>query len=412
MHGFPWRVYINRHLCTDDRLTSPGNHSATMNTLARWKSSGKTCHIDDLRGKYPPGKGSLLCIDADCKAPVFAKNQGKKRAHHFAHYPTNGRPCCSGTGNGGESEEHLFAKRWIAENFKRLKFPRTECMRCWRAEYFDTRDCTAEVEGCILSSKFRADVLLRDKQGVPRFAIEVFHTHCVDTVKAEFCEAHNIQILEIKTDVCQKLKKKVYGLAEGKRARVTDLVHPLVKQEPCEACSSIFTRDGKRYKEYQKDMREDKIKKMKDWIQKGFEKTEKFLKSDIHRMYKGRPRVDREKLQGKCPQCDMWLVHDKKHFPVPLYVSREQVGSWKHYNVDWYRRKGKMPREIRFCSLCVTQCVRCGENTPVETLKRHGCCRICCTVMNEQVKRAEEDFTWWREERERKRLKMEMLEKE
>lgn len=390
-----------------------------------------------------------MCIDADCKVPVFAKNQGKKRAHHFAHYPANGRPCCSGTGNGGESEEHLFAKRWIAENFKRIRFLRSRCVSCNFLEQFDTRDCAAELEGRILSSKFRADVLLYDEQGVPRFAVEVFHTHRVDTVKAEFCEAHNIQILEIKAEQCRQLKEELVHLHKDRLVQVRELLHPQVVDLQCKVCEERKRVEEKAEKErvkreeearrhrwdampmWKKEILSEKDGKVEPsillqkkhkqrsiWLQQGFHGVENFVESDVHTKYKKRPMVEKELLRGKCAECHKWLVQDYR-FPSTRKVFKGQMGSWKGYDTGWYRDE---PECLSFCELCVTECVRCEKYAPVQYLKKYGCCHACTTFMKKEINDLEYQIYWAqkkqedeqaeRERVERERLKREQLERE
>ena len=103
--------------------------------------------------------------------------------------------------NCGESDEHYYAKQFIAQNIQRCVFQMGTCKKCQSRIVFPrVNTCLAEMERKIHGTNKFADVLLVSQyDGSARAAVEVFHTHRVDAAKRDACLMQGIPILEMTT---------------------------------------------------------------------------------------------------------------------------------------------------------------------------------------------------------------------
>ncbi len=92
---------------TEDEHNNEKSTRHTSNRLTyAIDSSGRVVNIDEV-----PAGNKCGCFCPSCKEPLMAKNQGRKRIHHFSHQ--SGTECA----NAYESMLHILAKDRIREAF-------------------------------------------------------------------------------------------------------------------------------------------------------------------------------------------------------------------------------------------------------------------------------------------------------
>lgn len=216
-----------------------------MNVFAVVRDTEKRIHAEQCGGKgrvvYP--KGHFSCID--CSNNVHVK-RGDKRAWHFSHYSSKDGAVCPHK-NGGETEEHYYAKHFIAQNIHRCVFQTGKCKRCWTKILFPgANQCIAEVEKRIPGTSKVADVLLSSMhKGKARAAVEVFHTHAVDADKRDACRRQGVAILEVTTAEVDAARQLGGSSGGAIVMRTVDCANGLSGDQICTQCvmASSFRDD-------------------------------------------------------------------------------------------------------------------------------------------------------------------------
>lgn len=160
-----------------------------------------TRFFEECRGKGDRPEG-MIC--PNCKEPVIlALSPERKIADHFKHKPESS---CE-IRQGGESAAHLNAKTFLAALFSKARRVDIEmrCRNCRRLEIAVLiEDYTVEVEYRIHTRK--PDIaILRD--GTVALAVEIFHTHKVDRVKAEDFSANKTKWIELKAEDAMQVRR-------------------------------------------------------------------------------------------------------------------------------------------------------------------------------------------------------------
>lgn len=142
--------------------------------LAIDKNDGTAKYIDEV----PNGK-NCGCICAECKGELEAKNNGKKRAHHFAHADGSNNIACS------QTALHLLAKKIIAEE-KLVSALNNGQLEFVKVPYVEEEKDLGDI---------RPD-LYAEYNGKP-IAIEIFVTHAVGDEKYEKIQSKGLTTFEI-----------------------------------------------------------------------------------------------------------------------------------------------------------------------------------------------------------------------
>jgi hypothetical protein len=377
-----------------------------MNTIAFRTSTGKSVYIRDKDLKR--NEIGVVCINKLCRRPVFAR-RGDIKAWHFAHTSPGGSTSgiCTGRGNGGESDAHFDAKYFLADNIAQCAFMQEKCPECTKVKYHvGTLRVTAEVEGRLGDSLFRADVLLRDVTGTATHALEVFHTHAVslDDPKRIWCTRNNIIIIEATTDAIQQSRRMpLTGI--GIRFRINTVNRQTVR---CESCQIVYI-EHQRMEMLEKDRldrfqhSDDRMEKVisfeKEWIaghnRYAKQMFDKFVVGDARTrnlrigFKRARDHPERppgrnphsdSKCLGKCKICEEWL-YEEAHVVVYSHMFTE--GEWEdlfentphNFCTSYY----KVNACVKLCTYCTAKCIGCDLWMSVEKMKVYGACMVCCS---------------------------------
>lgn len=142
---------------------------------------GKLVFIDDVANGL-----ACNCICPHCKSHLIARNQGRKKQHHFAH---EGNSDC---GKGYESALHLLAKEIIEEE-KKVMLPYYKNIHSYPSQCIFQ---SIEIEERNDSDDLQPDCVGVTEDGM-RILIEIYVTHSVDEVKTEKIVANDLNCLEI-----------------------------------------------------------------------------------------------------------------------------------------------------------------------------------------------------------------------
>lgn len=152
------------------------------------KHNNSLVHIDSV----PNGlKCNCYCIN--CHSPLIAKNNGKIKEHHFAHYNTFE---CK---HAYETMIHELAKELFLEDMNFLKIPKFEK---YFSQVFRNIDITkiytkfVEVKDEVNIGNVIPDIVLKDEIN-KLLLIEIRVTHQVDDNKKRKIQSNNLSCLEI-----------------------------------------------------------------------------------------------------------------------------------------------------------------------------------------------------------------------
>ena len=151
------------------------------------KGSGALVHVDQV----PTGKAAG-CICPNCKAPLFAKNRGIIRQHHFAH--ASPAPGC------GEGWLHAIAKMLLLERIEsalETRVPVPIEWRCSECSCKHTGDLlrgvdSVSMETLIPEASIRPDILCLGSK--PKI-VEVVHTHAPERPVRDYAQAQGIPLV-------------------------------------------------------------------------------------------------------------------------------------------------------------------------------------------------------------------------
>ena len=137
------------------------------------KSKDMMVRVDDV----PNGKASG-CVCSACLAVLVAKNQGVRKAHHFAHAATaDNQGACEGW-------LHATAKRLLFERIQRALTEGARIPIQWQCSYCPCRNSGDLLKGATAvhletmppGANVRPDILLT-KDAQPWALVEIVHTH-------------------------------------------------------------------------------------------------------------------------------------------------------------------------------------------------------------------------------------------
>jgi hypothetical protein len=200
--------------CTGAIMTTKDYSNVTYQ-VARRIEDGRTVWINDAKRQRIQPR-SLVCLNAECHTPVFART-GSKRKWHFCHYRDEYKKKCKRDVkfSHGESAMHLICKHFLASENSRCCYVDAVCVRCHvkREVCRYTRGMEAQIEHSIADGKYIIDVALLDKVSKKVVAaVEVFHTHKVDYEKAEYMRQNGIALLEVDTSQIKEVMDKKKGM--------------------------------------------------------------------------------------------------------------------------------------------------------------------------------------------------------
>jgi hypothetical protein len=164
-------------------------------------------HVSEVEG----GKHDD-CRCAGCGEGLVAR-KGKQVTHHFAH---GSESTCK-----GETVLHKVGKLIVAEKIKKcLQEKRSMPIEwiCDRCNDFHEGDLVKVVTGIEVEKSLgpvRPDILLTDKHGTPRVAVEIVVTHPPEPATVRFYRANRITMVtvEVETGVDLEMLQRDEGLA-------------------------------------------------------------------------------------------------------------------------------------------------------------------------------------------------------
>jgi hypothetical protein len=343
-----------------------------------------------------------VCVS--CKQKVFLRigvkltTNGVPRMKHFAHNATNVTKC-SGY-SGGETEEHLKAKKYVADNIEDFRFIDQSCdschtpnpMQCFR---FNKDNWTVIIEGRIKGTALgkdrprRADILLQAKSNTdlirlkPWYSIEIQHSHAVSMDKTKALHMVGCAIIEV-------FASEVLNFKEEDKPFYISNVHSLCRIPwTCKACMEVVANERiARWLEYEKWYQyqwvhqkrlvietmsnEERSSKRRCLQAQAFQSMESIETEMFHNSL--------PKCVGKCVACHKWIRHENYHFFDALDLLTESEQWWRNaIRRDNFLMGMSRVNKMIFCINCIRPCLNCETIQPVETLQRYGLCRLCNT---------------------------------
>jgi hypothetical protein len=339
-----------------------------------------------------------------CKQTVFLRigrmitKSGLPMITHFAHNAKNVNKC-SGY-KGGETEEHLEAKKYVADNIEDFRFIDQSCdschtpnpMQCYR---FTKDGWTVTIEGQIKGTAVgkgkprRADILIQSKSNMefirlrPSYSIEILHSHAVSMEKTKVLHMVGCGIIEV-------LASEVLSFKEKDKPFYIRNVHNLCRIPwTCNACMEVIADERtarwlryERWYQYQWVHQERLFigpmsKEERSWKRRCLQaqafQSMASIKIEIFR--KSLP-----KWVGKCVACHEWICHTNYHFFEDTHVMTESEQWWNNaIRQDAYLRRMPIVTKMIFCINCIWPCLNCETVQPVKTLQKYGLCRFCNT---------------------------------
>lgn len=162
--------------------------------LAATNKDGRTVFIDDV----PNGK-DCGCVCKECGGELIAKNNGERKAHHFAHKSGNDSIKCS------QTALHLLAKEIIAEE-KRIPTFADGGIKFVEADFVEQEKNLGDI----------IPDLYAEHNGKP-VAVEIFVSHAVDDEKLAKIQNHRLTTFEI------NLSELVFETKEDVRQAIYDI---------------------------------------------------------------------------------------------------------------------------------------------------------------------------------------------
>ena len=324
---------------------------------------------------------------------------GVPMINHFAHNAKNATKC-SGY-NGGESEEHLEAKKYVADNIEDFRFidqscdscdipNKTQCVRFskdyWRVLIEWQIKGTAVGKG----KSRRADVLLQIKSNIhgidilkPWYSIEIRHSHAVSEDKTKALHRVECGIIEV-------LASDVLGLKGEDKPFYIRNVHNLCRIPwTCKRCTEVVANERVHrwvaYEEWYKyqwvyqdrliigtRLDEERSLKRECLQAQAFELMGPFVRTVF--------RKTLPKCRGKCVACTAWILHENYcTFYADDYMADSEVWWWDAIRCNSYFRKKRIVYKMVFCNNCIWPCLNCETIQPFKTLQRFALCRFCNT---------------------------------
>lgn len=177
------------------------NNSDTTHQQIQWAiQNGKLVHISEVKTGL-----KCECICPSCHSQLIAKNNGPKKAPHFAHY--NGQHC----EYAAQTAIHLAAKEVFDEaKFVHLPNPYATLKQRSNSLYPKGNSIKVEIEKVSIETKLQniiPDIILHFK-GERKLLVEIAVTHFVDSKKLEKIKAMDISALEINLSKTERLLKR------------------------------------------------------------------------------------------------------------------------------------------------------------------------------------------------------------
>lgn len=148
----------------------------------------KLIHVDDVSNGLSCG-----CVCPQCGEDLVAKNNGKIKEHHFAHY--SGSEC----EHGYETMLHLLAKE-VIDNNKKVLLPKLNAsINCDVTDIKISEEELKKFNKVVLEKRISdivPDVIVYDENNEP-LIIEIKVTHGIDDFKLEKIKRIGISTLEI-----------------------------------------------------------------------------------------------------------------------------------------------------------------------------------------------------------------------
>jgi hypothetical protein len=362
-----------------------------------------------------------VCVS--CKQKVFLR-RGKKvtksgfpKINHFAHNATNVTKC-SGY-KGGETEQHLKAKKYVADNIDDFRFIDQSCDSCDTPNQahcmrFSKDDWTVLIEGQITWTALgkgkprRADILIQAKSKTDFirlrswYSIEIQHSHAVSMEKTKDLHMVGCGIIEVLASevlafkendkpfyirnihsLCRipwTCKKCVAVLAHGRMSRwltyeewyasqwvYQDVLNAKIAQD-LEFSLFIAAQDLKISTELVVRTKKRKRLQAQAFQLMEFVETTKFQKTLT-------------KCVGKCVACRAWIYHKNYHtFYATDDIMTKSERWWRDaVNNDDFLSNMRIVNKMIFCKNCISQCLHCDTEQPIESLRKYGLCRLCNT---------------------------------
>ena len=359
-----------------------------------------------------------------CEQKVFLRKgrtirkSGQMMKSHFVHSVKNVIKC-NGY-KGGETQEHLEAKKFVADHIEDFRFIYESCDSChaqnpMHCVRFNKGDWTVRIEGQIKGTGLgtkprRADILIQVKMKTDCirlkqwYSIEIRHSHAVSVEKTKDLHSVGCGIFEILASDVLKFKDMLH---ENKPFYIRN-VHSLCRIPwTCKACMEVVangrTARWLAYEEWYDDqwVHQDALnaKVAQDLEFSLFIAARDLeISSELVVRAKKRKRLQAEAFQmielvettnfqktltkcvGKCVACHVWIRHENYlTFNATDVMTVSQ--RWWHdaiRNDDFLSNMKKVNKMI-FCENCIWPCLNCDTAQPLETLRRYGLCRFCNT---------------------------------
>jgi hypothetical protein len=348
-----------------------------------------------------------------CEQKVFLREgrtirkSGKMMKSHFVHSVKNIIKC-SGY-KGGETQEHLEAKKFVADHIEHFRFIYESCDTChapnrMHCVRFDKEDWAVRVEGQIKGTGTgtkprRADILIQVKMKTDCirlkqwYSIEIRHSHAVSMEKTMELHSVGCGIFEVLAPKVLEFKEMSH---EYKPFYIRNMHNMCRVPWTCKTCMEIVSNERmSRWIEYDEWYEHqwltyDILKRME--VQYRHKSDEKALKVSQRKRMQAQafqqlvslkwiryPKT-LSKYVGKCVTCRAWICHSNYHtFHYDDLMTETEL--WWHDAIknDDFLSNLQRVRKIVYCSNCVSSCFSCDTEQPVNVLQRYGLCRFCNT---------------------------------